>query len=156
MDSDSLVYLINFNSQAMALNLDGITHEDSLVQPPSGNCINWMAGHLLVHRHKMLDALGEPTPIPEELKRYDRGGPPVTGDGPDVLPFERLRDDLNVFKDRIVAALQKAGDGAFDQPDASGKSTVGKRLLMLAMHEAYHVGQIGVLRRIAGKERAIN
>ena len=156
MDAESLVYLVNFNSQAMGLNLGGITHEDSLVQPPSGNCINWMAGHLLVHRHRMLEALGEPAPIPEELMRYDRGSQPVTGDGPDVLPFERLRDDLEGFKDRIVAAIQKTGDDGLAQSQPSGKGTVGQRLLMLSMHEAYHTGQMGVLRRIAGKERAIN
>lgn len=76
MDAESIVYLMNFNSQAMGLNLDGLTHEDSLVQPPSGNCINWMLGHLLVHRHRMLETLGEPAPIPEALMRYDRGRRP--------------------------------------------------------------------------------
>lgn len=153
MDAESIVYLVNFNSQAMGLNLDGLTHEDSLVQPPSGNCINWMLGHLLVHRHRMLETLGEPAPIPEALMRYDRGSQPVTGDGPDVLPFEQLRDELAGFQEKVVAAVRKAGDDGLGRP--AGKGTVGQKLLMLSMHEAYHTGQLGVLRRIAGKERGI-
>jgi hypothetical protein len=137
----------------MGLNLDGLTHEDSLVQPPSGNCLNWVLGHLLVHRSRMLETLGEPAPIPEELKRYDRGSEPITGDGPDVVRLERLRDELASSKEKVVAAIQKAGDEAFARP--AGKGTVGQRLLMLSMHEAYHTGQTGLLRRMAGKERGI-
>jgi hypothetical protein len=153
MDAESIVYLVNFNSQAMGLNLEGLTQEDSLVQPPSGNCINWMLGHLLVHRYRMLETLGEPAAIPEALMRYDRGSQPITGDGPDVLPLERLRDELASSKEKVVAAIQNAGDEGLTKP--AGKGTVGQRLLMLNMHEAYHTGQVGVLRRIAGKERGI-
>jgi len=155
MDAESLVYLVNFNTQAMNLNLDGLTHEDSLVQPPQGNCLNWVVGHLLVHRNKMLLTLGEPPSWDSEaLKRYDRGSEPVTGDGPDVLPLEKLREELASAKEKVVAAIQKAGDEGLAKP--SGKSTAGQFLLVLSMHEAYHTGQLGLLRRIAGKERAIN
>ena len=29
-------------------NLEGLTHEESLVQPqPGGNCLNWIVGHLV-------------------------------------------------------------------------------------------------------------
>ncbi|HWM91270.1 MAG TPA: DinB family protein [Thermoanaerobaculia bacterium] len=155
MDTESLVYLVNFNAQAMGLNLEGITHEDSLVQPPRGNCLNWVVGHLLVHRNKMLEALGEPPALPPgALKRYDRGSEPITGDGPDVEPMERLLEGMASSKAKVVEAIQRAGDDALAKP--SGQSTVGKTLLVLSMHEAYHVGQMGLLRRIAGKERAIN
>lgn len=153
MDTESLVYLVNFNAQAMGLNLDGLTHEDSLVQPPSGNCINWMLGHLLVHRSRMLETLGETAPIPDELKRYDRGSEPIIGDGPDVLPLERLRDELAGTQERVLAAIRKAGDEGLAKP--AGKGTVGQRLLMLSMHEAYHTGQVGLVRRIAGKKGGI-
>lgn len=155
MDAESLVYLVNFNSQAMGLNLEGITHEDSLVQPPQGNCINWLVGHLMVHRNRMLETLGEPPAWTSEslLQRYDRGSEPITGDGPGVERFERLREEMDGAKEKILAAIQRGGDEALARP--SGKSTVGQSLLVLSMHEAYHIGQMGLLRRIAGKERAI-
>lgn len=32
----------------LRLNVAGLTHEESLIQPrPGGNCLNWVMGHLL-------------------------------------------------------------------------------------------------------------
>jgi hypothetical protein len=36
--------------RVMRLNVEGISHEESLIQPqPAGNCLNWVIGHLVLH-----------------------------------------------------------------------------------------------------------
>jgi len=46
--------------------LEGVTHEESLVQPPfRGNCLNWVLGHIVVSRATVLTTLGEIPPWSE-------------------------------------------------------------------------------------------
>ena len=40
-------------------------------------------------------------------------------------------------------------------PDKSAADTVGETLFVLQFHEAYHAGQTGLLRRMAGHDGAI-
>jgi hypothetical protein len=85
MDLAATRILFGFNYDALNKNLDGLTHDDSLIQPAGGgNCLS-----------------------AKELAAPCRG------------------------------------------------RTVCETLAILQFHEAYHVGQAGVLRRIAGKQGAI-
>src|SRR5688572_16032353 len=72
-------------------NVQGLTHEDSLVQPrPGGNCLNWVLGHLMSVYDGFLTTLKqEPVMGGAVLERYARGGPPVEGAG-DALDFQTL------------------------------------------------------------------
>ena len=149
-----LLSAIGFDTRALHLNLDGLTHEDSLLQPPSGNCINWLLGHILRHRNLMLEALDAPRVWSEEAqKRYDRGSDPIRGEESGVVRLEVLREELDRSADHLRAALAEIGEEALQAP--RGTSTVAQWLLFLALHEAYHVGQIGLMRRLAGREGAI-
>jgi hypothetical protein len=40
-------------------------------------------------------------------------------------------------------------------PTGNPKETVGSLLAALAFHEAYHVGQTGILRRVIGREGVV-
>ena len=62
----------------VGINVAGLTHQDSLVQPrPGGNRLNWVLGHLLWAYNGILPLLGQKQVIDEEsLKRYARGAPP--------------------------------------------------------------------------------
>ena len=39
---------------------EGLSHEDSLLQTPHVNCLNWVLGHLAEGRDQVLALLGEP------------------------------------------------------------------------------------------------
>ena len=40
---------------------EGLTHVDSLAQPPvPGNCMNWVMGHIVAYRNRLSDMLGQP------------------------------------------------------------------------------------------------
>jgi len=160
VDTEILRKLFGLSSRALAANLDGFTHEDALAQPPGGgNCANWVVGHIVVHRNHMLRALGaEPAWGAEADARYDRGSAPVTGaDGAQTL--DALRDALDRSRDRLLAAFDTlTAEQLAAEPEApSGSATgpLGHRLALLIAHEAYHAGQVAMLRRVGGRAGAI-
>lgn len=51
------------------INTDGVSHEESLYQPTeSGNCLNWIAGHLVTAYNSVLPSLGEDYVLEGERK----------------------------------------------------------------------------------------
>ena len=143
------------------LNVDGVSQEESLIQPsPAGNCLNWVVGHLTCIYNKVIPLLGE-EPVADEatLKRYDRGAPPLQ-DGAEALDFRDLMAAFEKASERVDAGLANLGAEALDQkapfsPGGNPDETVRSLLGTVFFHQAYHAGQTGILRRIAGKEGAI-
>ncbi|HEX7078537.1 MAG TPA: DinB family protein [Candidatus Eisenbacteria bacterium] len=154
MDPAVLTQLFQLNHHALHRNVDDLTNDDALIAPHAGgNCLNWIVGHLVANRNAVLERVGEP-PIwtAEVAARYARGSAPIRGVG-DGRPFDRLMADFDAAQERIVGGLGRMGDA--DLARADGDGTVAGRLAFLQFHEAYHIGQAGLLRRIAGKDGAI-
>jgi hypothetical protein len=146
--------------RALRANLDGITHEQSLIAPqPAGNCLNWIVGHL-VHGYQLaLPLVGrEPVVPPDELARYARGSGPI--DDPEgAWSIEDLLDAWTRSTQRLEDGLRGLSSDDLDRridPFGSGREEpLRGHLSFLLFHQAYHVGQAGVLRRVAGEEGAI-
>lgn len=158
-----LRHLAGIVRQVVALNAAGVSHEESLTQPrPGGNCMNWVLGHLVALYEKSLEIFDPKATTPDQgLARYVRGSDPITepGDALDFAELLRLWDDLAKRHEEGLAALTRADlakPAPFgpDGPPSEG-DTVGGLLATIQFHQAYHAGQLGVLRRIAGKEGAI-
>ncbi|MFL6197834.1 MAG: DinB family protein [Thermoanaerobaculia bacterium] len=143
------------------MNVEGVTQEESLLQPsPGGNCLNWVVGHLACIYNNVLPLLGqEPVEDGAALKRYDRGAPPIR----DAAEALELRDLLAAFDkatERFDAGLAGLSPEVLDRkapfsPGNNPNETVRTLLTTVVFHQAYHAGQTGILRRIAGKEGAI-
>ena len=132
----------------------GLSHQDSLVQAPYNiNCLNWVLGHLADGRDQVLAMLGEAPALGEESARYRRESDPVTGDGPGVIPLERLLAVLKEGQERIAAALFALPDEALgeEQPVGERRLTLEERLHFAYFHDTYHTGQTELLRGVAGK-----
>lgn len=147
--------------KVVQLNADGITQSESLIQPqPGGNCLNWVVGHLLAIYHHTLPLLRQEPVMPvDALKRYDRGSPPIR-DASDALELSELMaawDECSRRVDAGLAALapESLSARAPRSPSNDPNETIGSLLSTVAWHQAYHAGQTGVLRRLAGKEGAI-
>lgn len=56
-------------------NVAEISHDESVRLPhPGGNCMNWVAGHIVATRDSILQMVGQkPRWTDEERKRYERG-----------------------------------------------------------------------------------
>ena len=143
------------------LGLDGVTHDESLVQPEAaGNCLNWVVGHLLSIYDNVLPMLGQqPVLPPSAQKRYDRGSKPMR-DGSEALDIAELMamwDESAKRYDAGLTALDPAtlGERAPFSPTNNPDETVGSLLSTIAFHQSYHTGQTGLLRRIVGKTGVI-
>jgi hypothetical protein len=161
MTAADLTTMYEFSYGAIKRNLDGITHEESLVCPePNGNCMNWILGHVVLARGSVLTLAGG-TPVfgGEDAAHYGRGFDPKA-DGK-VLDLATLRGFLDDAQLQLVASLGALDDDdlaaplpeKFQRPPLTG--SVGDSLARLQNHEMYHAGQIGLLRKILGKAGAI-
>lgn len=124
-------------------NVDDISNDEANFQPqPGGNTIFWVIRHITGTREKVLRSVGQSgftatgETLEEILAAYDRSQP------------------------LIAAALGALTDDELDRkapfsPGNNPTETVRSLLTVVAFHEAYHTGQLGVLRRLVGKEGAI-
>ena len=66
-DTEVLRHQARAIQRVVRLNVEGISHEDSLIQPqPAGNCLNWVIGHLVVAYQLVLPLLEQEPMISEE------------------------------------------------------------------------------------------
>lgn len=157
VSTDVLRFLFDFNHRAFGMNTAGITHAESLVPAaPGANCANWMVGHILDTRSDVLAMLGEePVWSPEKGKPF-YGTAAWTDPAAVALPWEELLADFETSQERIragLAAVSAERLAGLHTPEA--KRPRGMHIHFLQFHEAYHVGQIALLRRIVGKPGAI-
>ncbi len=158
--AEFLIELSGLVEAVFKMNLEGITHADSLIQPKAGNCINWNVGHLVnVHNSACLLVGQQPVIDPTRLKRYERGSAPLT-DPAEALPLGELIELWNKAVARVNEGLktitpERLASLAPESPRNNPDETVGSLLTVLFFHQSYHLGSIGALRRLAGKPGAI-
>jgi len=156
MSASSLAVLYRFAHSALERNLEGLT-DDEAVAPPgaAGNCANWLVGHLLWTRDYVHGLLGLPPAWPTHLgssQPYSRGS---TGfSAANAVSLTKLREALASSQEQVMAALGHVSASRLEER-ASDAQTVGERLAFLGFHEGYHVGQVGLVRRLLGKTGAI-
>lgn len=136
----------------------GLSHADSFAQPPvPGNCINWVVGHILLYRNRVLKILGQPPAFDEATAaRYSRDSKPVMGDEPGIGMLEDMLHALDESQEHIAAAMRALS------PDDAHKSwtfgefnmTAVEWMLFLLRHEAYHTGNLELLREVALARKA--
>jgi hypothetical protein len=145
----------------LRLNADGISQEDSLLQPqPGGNCFNWNVGHLVLTNELTLKLLGQPPVLGEEaLQRYARGSARLRR-ADEAMPLEKLLaawDEGCAGIGQGLAKLnpERLAEPAPFSPRNNPDETVGTLLSILMFHQAAHTGQTSLLRCMAGKPGAI-
>lgn len=144
-----LVESFAFGEALLRKNLVGVTDGHAIARPvEGGNSILWVVGHIAYWRNQVVGMLGGTPNWPEDtadlFKGMTRGEPPST-EGWTLLQVMQGYDGAT---ERLRAAFSSApGPGGFEQVlDGLGK---------LALHEIYHVGQVGTLRRVVGLEGAV-
>lgn len=155
---EALLKQYEFLYRTVGANLDGISEEESIRQPaPGGNCTNWILGHLIVVQNNALALLGEPPILEHEnLPRGDQA--PVTGPE-NAIPFGEARERFLASEKRFLAALSRTTEaelreGGFSDPFGD-TTTKGGLLNLIAFHQAYHAGQLGLSRRLVGRAGVI-
>lgn len=133
---------------AVKLYTMGITHAESVWQPPfGGNSINWIMGHLVVSRCNFLIPLGVPSIwTMDQCMRFIPGSVPVTGDA-DSVPFDSLLSDFDRTQKQLISTLEITT--VEDLGQASGDISIAESLVYYQSHEAEHAGYLELLCRLA-------
>jgi uncharacterized damage-inducible protein DinB len=160
MYSDNIAYAFGTAQFTIDANLSGVTHEESLKAPSGGgNCMNWIAGHILSSRDIVLKQLGSEPVLPEnDSIPYQRGAGGLKPEHRCVI-LERLQEGLKKSSEILLEKLNGLSDDDLSQaldpsafPMPVEKPTKGLLLTLFLFHESYHAGQLGVCRRVLGKE----
>jgi len=129
------------------------TAQDWAAQDACGHDPRWLAGHLATYRRRALALLGatvEPLPWEAAFVR-GKGAADLPADldpAAVVAAFHAAQADMVGRWDGLdEAALARPAGRRL--PD--GSENVGGAIRFLAWHETYHLGQLGLLRRLAGK-----
>ena len=142
--------------QSAAANVEGMTREQSLAQPISGNCANWILGHLTNVQNGVMALVGEP-PVWQSDQLSRAGWDPITNQA-NAIDWDTLRDRFLDSRARCLAAISTLSEQSLVEqvPHPFGGTTSRAELLgILSFHQAYHVGQLGITRRVAGLEGAV-
>lgn len=148
--------------RVLRMNVEGLTQEESLIQPQGGgNCLNWVVGHLVhVYNDFLLQLLGqEPVLGKDVLARYGRGSGELHH-ASEALPLTELLAAWDESSKRLDAGLAAVTPETLDKPAPysprkNPDETIRSLLTISMFHQAYHCGQSGLLRRMAGKEGAM-
>lgn len=152
MDNLELVQTLQRHNYVIKRQTDGVTHEQSLLQPAfRGNCMNWVLGHMLEGRNGILQQLEQPIILsaPEDAF-YQRESAPITPASPTV-PLQTLLAGLDEALVRIEQGLQSIAEekmATIINPER--QTTLRASISFSVWHEAYHLGQLEYLRQLTG------
>ena len=144
MDAQTLIQTLSiqyrYTGFVFAGNLKGITENDGVKQPEGGgNCINWVAGHIVGSRGGTLKVLGQEMPFADDkYARYERGsGPIVGGDG--TVALDDMVADFLATEEGLKAGLAglteaRLGEKAPFSPGNNPEETVASLLAGLVFH----------------------
>lgn len=152
-DINIFVAQLNYSYGYLTRNLETITHDESLIQPPfTGNCINWVLGHILVFRHFMLRYIEQPDLFTkEEIALYNINSAPITSAASPHLHFDRLLTDLEQSQKTLLTVLPALATdymSALINPEKPTRGTKHEAFVTNCIHESMHVGQVEQLREV--------
>jgi uncharacterized damage-inducible protein DinB len=137
--------------------IDGIPDEEWLKQAgDDSNPLVWIAGHMIVSRALVPRMFGQDWSAPWE-KLFARGAKRVS---PEQYPSPaEVRKAWAEVSEKLSAALANASADTLSKPTKEGSpsldGTVGGSVAMLCLHETYHVGQAGYLRKWLGHGQSV-
>ena len=155
-DFFNIAGIYKINTDLFRKTIKGIPPERLLARPgEDSNHLLWIAGHVVVHRAGVLKILGHEWSAPWE-QLFVRGAK-LTAD--DQYPgMDELVQSWEDVSSRPESSLGSASPQSLTEPVAKGISLDGKisgKIAFLALHESYHVGQMGYLRKWLGFGGAI-
>ena len=132
----------------------GLTHDESCRAPEGGgNSLNWVLGHIAASRNDIHALIGAPIAWSEEAAAYYLRGSSGVTEAAGARPVPEILEVLDRSTAAMKARLSEMPSSDFDRK--LDKGTVGETFAFLQFHESYHAGQIGLLRRLLGKDGVI-
>lgn len=122
-----------------------------------GNHPTWLLGHLCVIEGGVPHILlGEQNPVQHWWPLFGTGTQPKS-DPSGYPPFDELLDTYRKLRARNLRLLDEIGEAGLDRVPQNvppgfedAMKTAGQTLLLIALHNMVHCGQIADARRVAG------
>jgi uncharacterized damage-inducible protein DinB len=158
MDTTTLLHSLGTARFVVNKNCEGINHEDSLIEPREGHHnFNWVLGHVVRVRNEILELLGKQPLYPnEKFAAYT----PRDFTKEKAVRVEDLVKFFNALQDELESGVRSLTADKLNQPASLRRNepsdeTVGSILATVLWHEAYHAGQLGIIRRTIGRSGVI-
>lgn len=152
----SLADRFAFNDKFLDMLTDSFDDRDWLMRGGPGNHAQWLLGHLATTRRWALREFGQPAEEQPWEQHFGMGHSP-TPLSDDIAPAQ-LREAFvknGASLRAYLAGLPAERATAPFKPFPDGSNTVGGAAHFLHFHETYHLGQIGLLRRMSGKKGVV-
>ncbi|HYP19751.1 MAG TPA: DinB family protein [Chloroflexia bacterium] len=152
IDAEQLMAMYGLTYRVIKKRMEGLSHEDSLLQPPipTANCLNWIMGHVMATRSNILALMGLPTVWEYgQAGRYISDSRPVDAKGEDALPLEEILEAFDQSQELLLGTLRTLSVDDLQAPTGDhgtqAVQTIGGQLAFYHFHESYHLGQIDAL-----------
>jgi len=156
-DLPTLINQFQFNNRIYERTVEGIPPEQWLIQASrESNHLLWVVGHAAVTRAAAVRLLGGEWSAPWQSlftrgqQRVDNGQYPSVGE---------VQQAWNEIYRRLESAFPTASLESLSKPVEKGRpsidGTVGGTLGFLCLHESYHLGQMGFIRKWLGHGQAL-
>ncbi|HPR35203.1 MAG TPA: DinB family protein [Anaerolineaceae bacterium] len=151
--------MLEGNLEIIKEQIQGVSNSEMLIQPPNGgNCMLWTLGHLTESLISILGFLGGEKPEGlDDLNRYKRGSEPILGPEPGLMMASELMDAYAELHQAVLERISPMTDADFDEeiPGFGRPARRGWMLFFMEFHHAYHIGQLELLRNLAGHTEKI-
>jgi len=151
--------MLEGNLELIKEQIKDVSDSEMLVQPPNGgNCMLWTLGHLtesLIPILRFLD--GKKPEGLTDLSRFERGSEPILGPEAGLMTASELMTAYEVLHKAVLEKLEPMTDADFDEevPGFGRPARRGWMLFFMEFHHAYHIGQLELLRNLAGHTEKI-
>jgi hypothetical protein len=143
--------IFTINDDIVSRAIDGLTEQQLWARPTeSNNPMLWILGHFVQTRTELLALLGEAVDTGWG-DRFARGA--ALGYRAQYPQREEVQRVMNAVRVRLHAKLATLDDEQLRQPPAVAvpcADTLADAIAGFALHDCYHVGQIGYLRKALG------
>jgi uncharacterized damage-inducible protein DinB len=149
--------IFTVNNSLVSRAITGLSEDELWHRPAeSSNPMFWLLGHIVHTRGALLRMLGEPYRTGWG-DRFQRGAALKSrADYPALDDVERVRAETI---ERLLARLSALSEEELTReatgPALPASKTLGDQVAFLGLHEAYHVGQLGYIRKLLGRESII-
>lgn len=156
-DLQTLANQFKFNNGIYEKTVGGIPPEQWLIQPTQeSNHLLWVVAHAAVTRALGVRLLGGEWSAPWQ-NLFTRGRQRVdNGHYPSVAEVQQAWQEIS---GKLLSALPTASPELMGRPVEKGKpsidGTVGGTVGFLCLHESYHLGQMGFIRKWLGHGQAL-
>jgi hypothetical protein len=154
--AQSIIQDYEFHTTLIHRFTDGVSHEESVLQLPfEHNCMNWILGHIVTNRSHVLETAGAEHAWGDQVRAlYHMETSPVTPESPSIH-LQELIKQLDESVGLLNDALGNATETYLDEMHTNyrGEKSRYEHLTSFHWHEAFHIGQLEILRAFIVSKR---